>query len=535
MADDKKHQVREINEQAFIEEVYESHKDDGDVKFVFFIGAGCSSSSDIPTATKLVSTWLNKLRNKQDTKLSELGGQGDLSSNEYYFKVFQSVFPFPIDQQREIKRLCQDKMPSFGYYMLAQLMQKSAFNTVVTTNFDDLIFDALIFSNSKHRPLVISHQNSGHLIERSNIPMIVKMHGDANLQPFNTQESTTDPEKQILEGLKPVLNNTKIIFMGYSGGDKSVCTLLEQCKNIHGVYWLNQNGEPPQGEVKSWWEKSQHTKTLVTYKGFDKLMMLVKDKFNLQEPNFNSFVGKLEQAYRKNKTAEIKQNIRNTENPKTAIDYFLLALNYHELGEYQEAIDACKEAIKIKPDYHEAYYNKGTVYIKLKEYQKAIVAFKKAIKIKPDFYEACTNMGGAYSKLKKYRKAIKAYEKAIKIKPGYYEAHYSMGLAYIKLFELQLIQTQDFDQDLVQKFNMHDNADTTTKIFKMLTIFKSINNGTQVAGWQQAFSQKYQGVLEWNHWEWSNIEKWINSKPNDEKKQALQSALEFFKAQYNPL
>jgi superkiller protein 3 len=42
------------------------------------------------------------------------------------------------------------------------------------------------------------------------------------------------------------------------------------------------------------------------------------------------------------------------------------------LNEYQEAIDACKEAIKIKPDYHEAYYNKGTVYIKLKEYQKAI-------------------------------------------------------------------------------------------------------------------------------------------------------------------
>jgi hypothetical protein len=71
--------------------VYESHKDDGDVKFVFFIGAGCSSSSDIPTATKLVSTWLNKLRNKQDTKLSELGGQGDLSSNEYYFKVFPII------------------------------------------------------------------------------------------------------------------------------------------------------------------------------------------------------------------------------------------------------------------------------------------------------------------------------------------------------------------------------------------------------------------------------------------------------------
>jgi hypothetical protein len=52
------------------------------------------------------------------------------------------------------------------------------------------------------------------------------------------------------------------------------------------MYWLNQNGEPPQGEVKSWWEKSQHTKTLVTYRGFDELMMLVKDKFNLQEPHY---------------------------------------------------------------------------------------------------------------------------------------------------------------------------------------------------------------------------------------------------------
>ncbi|VVH65658.1 TPR domain protein, putative component of TonB system [uncultured Gammaproteobacteria bacterium] len=217
------------------------------------------------------------------------------------------------------------------------------------------------------------------------------------------------------------------------------------------------------------------------------------------------------------------------------VGYFNLGYSYDKEGYHKKAIGAFKKAIEIKPDYHEAYYNKGSVYIKLKEYQKAIVAFKKAIKIKPDFYEACTNMGGAYSKLKKYREAIKAYEKAIKIKPDYYEAHYNRGLAYIKLFELQLIQTQDFDQDLVQKFNMHDNADTTTKIFKMLTIFKSIDNGTQVAGWQQAFSQKHQGVLEWNHWEWSNIEKWINSKPNDEKKQALQSALEFFKAQYNPL
>ncbi len=204
--------------------------------------------------------------------------------------------------------------------------------------------------------------------------------------------------------------------------------------------------------------------------------------------------------------------------------YRNMGVAYNGLGKYQEAIDACKKAIEIKPDYHEAYNTMGIAYIGLRKHQKAIDTFKKAIKIKPDYHKAYNNMGVAYNGLGKYQEAIDAYKKAIKIKSDYHHA-------YTNLFELQLIQEQDFDQDLVQKFNMHDVANKTTKIFKMLTIFKSINNGTQVAGWQQAFSQKYQGVLEWNHWEWSNIEKWINSKPNDEKKQALQSALEFFKAQ----
>jgi hypothetical protein len=108
-----------------------------------------------------------------------------------------------------------------------------------------------------------------------------------------------------------------------------------------------------------------------------------------------------------------------------------------------------------------------------------------------------------------------------------------VGAAYIKLFESQLIQTQDFDQDLVRKFNMYDNIDKEIKaLVKVLTIFKSIDNGTQVAGWQQVFNQKYQGVFNQKYQGVrNNIEKWIDSKPNDEKKQALQSALEFFKAQ----
>jgi tetratricopeptide (TPR) repeat protein len=41
-------------------------------------------------------------------------------------------------------------------------------------------------------------------------------------------------------------------------------------------------------------------------------------------------------------------------------------------------INAYKEAIKIKPDYHEAYDNMGVAYNGLGKYQKAIDAYKEA-------------------------------------------------------------------------------------------------------------------------------------------------------------
>ncbi len=72
---------------------------------------------------------------------------------------------------------------------------------------------------------------------------------------------------------------------------------------------------------------------------------------------------------------------------------------YGELKEYQKAIDAYKEAIKIKPNKHETYYNMGNAYRKLKEYQKAIDAYKAAIKIKPDYHKAKRSLDSVLKQL----------------------------------------------------------------------------------------------------------------------------------------
>jgi tetratricopeptide (TPR) repeat protein len=57
------------------------------------------------------------------------------------------------------------------------------------------------------------------------------------------------------------------------------------------------------------------------------------------------------------------------------LNSFFVSVNGNELGKYQEAIDAYKETIKIKPDFHMAYYNMGGAYNKLKEYQKNLNSF----------------------------------------------------------------------------------------------------------------------------------------------------------------
>jgi 2-polyprenyl-3-methyl-5-hydroxy-6-metoxy-1,4-benzoquinol methylase/tetratricopeptide (TPR) repeat protein len=62
-------------------------------------------------------------------------------------------------------------------------------------------------------------------------------------------------------------------------------------------------------------------------------------------------------------------------------------------GDLEAAIDSYKQALKIKPDYAEAYYNIGAVQQDKGDLEAAIDSYKQALKIKPDFAEVYSNMG----------------------------------------------------------------------------------------------------------------------------------------------
>jgi Flp pilus assembly protein TadD len=57
----------------------------------------------------------------------------------------------------------------------------------------------------------------------------------------------------------------------------------------------------------------------------------------------------------------------------------------------EEAIASYDKALEIKPDFHEAWNNRGIALGNLGRWEEAIASLDKALEIKPDLHEAWNN------------------------------------------------------------------------------------------------------------------------------------------------
>jgi len=106
-------------------------------------------------------------------------------------------------------------------------------NVVQTVNFDDLIADALYLYTQK-KPLVISHESlSGFVKITRTRPLIMKLHGDARLDPKNTEKETQGLAENVRKVLKNLLHETGLIFIGYGGHDESIAEILTELHQTH--------------------------------------------------------------------------------------------------------------------------------------------------------------------------------------------------------------------------------------------------------------------------------------------------------------
>ncbi|MBS9391665.1 MAG: tetratricopeptide repeat protein [Dolichospermum sp. LBC05a] len=104
---------------------------------------------------------------------------------------------------------------------------------------------------------------------------------------------------------------------------------------------------------------------------------------------------------------------------------------------YEEAISSYDKAVEFKPDYYEAWNNRGISLANLGRYEEAISSYDKAVEFKPDDHKAWNNRGNSLRNLGRYEEAISSYDKAVEFKPDYHQAWNSRGysLHYLGRYE----------------------------------------------------------------------------------------------------
>lgn len=157
-------------------------------KFCFVLGAGASYKSGIPTGGDLAKKWFDEIRIRENSNDFDIWtneikiDEKDLAASygSIYRKRFEndkaSGYEFLVQIMKEAK-------PTFGHFVLAQILSKYPGNCVLTTNFDSLIETAL-YQYTDKTPLVCGHESLSGYAKPSNIhPLIIKIHRDLLLNP----------------------------------------------------------------------------------------------------------------------------------------------------------------------------------------------------------------------------------------------------------------------------------------------------------------------------------------------------------------
>ena len=267
-----------------------------DHKFSWVLGAGASYSSGIPLGNQLVDRWLKKMHLREDsTKTSlekwatadRLGIPGFKYEDRarFYPGIYERCFrEYPEEGYAYLESVMSEKDPSPGYSILAASLAQDPprHNVVVTTNFDNLVADALSIYTDTF-PFVAGHESLTSFVRVAmRRPLICKIHRDLLLGPQNDSRSLRRLHDAWGMALRSLFQHYTPLFIGYGGNDDTLMDLLESLRpdDIKGeLIWCYYEESVPSDRITNL--VTDLNGILVPVPDFDLLMVLLGEKMGI--------------------------------------------------------------------------------------------------------------------------------------------------------------------------------------------------------------------------------------------------------------
>lgn len=416
-------------------------------RFAFFLGAGASRQAGIITAGEMIRVFKERIfveccpeeiRTDQERERWLEDQPWYKKEGSEYCKLFEQFEPKEIGRQRYIESIIEGKEPSFGYVVLANLIASNYLNTVITTNFDDLVYSACT-GYTGIRPIVYAY---GVLASEMRItaerPKILKLHGDflySALKNTDTEIAAQDPNMS--RQLTQVLSEYGLVVIGYGGGDESIMKLLSNISDKNDLYWCLMPGEQPSEAVRKL--LSDKRGFAVEIEGFDETMSQVREivgvdvsrMFGSMQERQDHIIEKIKDfasTYSIDMLAEIVEALQRQATQAAegqeqikkiqALDLFARGAKAHEGRDLQLAEKLFREVIELTPSDRRAHNNLGATFQSTNRYEEAEQCFRKATELDPNYALGVHNLGRALYVLGRSDEAEVVTRKAVQLDPN---------------------------------------------------------------------------------------------------------------------